>query len=95
MLTRRAFLRAGTAGTVAIAAFTNESLARVARESPFVSGGGSVSLLDTHAARSCTPDAGLLAIGSDKPALGLESQVELVGVRLEKAGQAFSLGGQL
>ena len=31
MLTRRAFLRAGTAGTVAIAAFTNESLARVAR----------------------------------------------------------------
>jgi selenocysteine lyase/cysteine desulfurase len=30
MLTRRAFLRAGTAGTVAIAAFTNESLARVA-----------------------------------------------------------------
>jgi selenocysteine lyase/cysteine desulfurase len=31
MLTRRAFLRAGTAGGVAIAAFTNESLARVAR----------------------------------------------------------------
>ncbi|HTI39940.1 MAG TPA: aminotransferase class V-fold PLP-dependent enzyme [Vicinamibacterales bacterium] len=31
MLTRRAFLRAGTAGTVAMAAFTNESLVRVAR----------------------------------------------------------------
>jgi selenocysteine lyase/cysteine desulfurase len=30
MLTRRAFLRAGTAGTVAVAAFTNEGLARVA-----------------------------------------------------------------
>jgi isopenicillin-N epimerase len=29
-MTRRAFIRAGTAGTAAVAAFTNESLSRVA-----------------------------------------------------------------